>query len=75
MEPSVSRRIKTNGMAAKQFRDRLAISQADLAEKAGVSLRIIADIEADRGASGESIRLIAAVLGIDHMQLIDLRDG
>jgi transcriptional regulator with XRE-family HTH domain len=56
----------------RELRDRAALSQEDLAKKAGVSRATIADLEADkRPARPSTRRKLAEALGVSPQELTD----
>ena len=63
-------KMNVNTTEIKNQRDKRCLSQEQLAEIAGLSLRTVQRIEAKGVASGESIKSIAAALDLDCQQLL-----
>lgn len=57
----------------RSLRAELGIDQSDLAERAGVGLRTVTELEAGRNVSVESIEKIARVLGVTPGALLDAK--
>ncbi|TMP88618.1 hypothetical protein CWC05_04085 [Pseudoalteromonas ruthenica] len=63
-------KMNVNTTEIKNQRDKRCLSQEQLAEIAGLSLRTVQRIEVKGVASGESIKSIAAALDLDCQQLL-----
>jgi transcriptional regulator with XRE-family HTH domain len=61
----------TPGQRIKAARIRLALTQDDVAQRAGVSLSTVQSIERDRRVRRKSLRLVAEVVGLD-IETLDL---
>ena len=60
----------------RELRERAALSQEDLAKKAGVARATIADLEANkRPARPSTRRKLAEALGVDPAELMDSETG
>jgi transcriptional regulator with XRE-family HTH domain len=60
----------------RELRERAALSQEDLAKKAGVARATIADLEADkRPARPSTRRKLAEALGVEPAELMDSETG
>jgi transcriptional regulator with XRE-family HTH domain len=59
----------------RQWRERRAMTQEELAEKAGVSVRSVAGYEAGAGARPGTVRKIADTLGVEVEELLDSPKG
>jgi transcriptional regulator with XRE-family HTH domain len=60
----------------RELRERAALSQEDLAKKAGVARATIADLEADkRPARPSTRRKLAEALGVEPAELMDFETG
>jgi transcriptional regulator with XRE-family HTH domain len=63
---------KKFGVKLFQLRNEIGITQAELAEKANLSIDSISRIErGDRAPSFESLERIAAALGVDPLQMLN----
>lgn len=58
----------------RKQRERRALTQVELAKKAGLSERSIAGYEAGAGATPPSVRKLAAALNVEIEELIDLEE-
>ena len=60
----------------RELRERAALSQEDLAKKAGVARATIADLEANkRPARPSTRRKLAEALGVEPAELMDTETG
>jgi transcriptional regulator with XRE-family HTH domain len=60
----------------RELRERAALSQEDLAKKAGVARATIADLEANkRPARPSTRRKLAEALGVEPAELMDSENG
>jgi transcriptional regulator with XRE-family HTH domain len=65
---------KKFGVRLFQLRSRIGITQAELAEKANLSIDSISRLErGERAPSLESMETIASALGVDPMELLNFK--
>lgn len=70
-DPAVAGRPARRLPALRRLRERVALSQAELAEKAGLSRATVVSLESGRsGAQYATVRKIAQVLGVEPADLM-----
>jgi transcriptional regulator with XRE-family HTH domain len=69
-EVSESRALRTLGANVKQFRERLDLSQAELAEKADISIPFLSDVE--RGKKWISLYTMLKLANVFQVEIYEL---